>query len=159
MTRSEFLSGVKDFWDLRDFCLSEGSDYFDDIYDESAKDEYVDDYLQNLDRYEQWRDVLVFLEKIPDNESDWYRLDDYSGFISLDFNDFAAMKNEVLDWADEYSCWDEEPEPVEEENDDYEIGNEPISAESLLVLCRNDACEEKNSDLPSICILLGKEGE
>lgn len=159
MTRSEFLSDVGDFWSLRDFCYSAGSYYFDDIYDESAKDDYVDDYLNSLGSSDEWRDVLVFLENIPDNESDWYRLDSYSGFIALDCNDFSEMKNEVLEWADENSVWDEEPEPVEEENDDYEAGNEPISTEALLVLCRNDACEDKSSELPPICILLGKEGE
>lgn len=139
MTRSEFLSDVRDFWDLRDFCCDADSYYFDDIFEEGAKDEYVNEYLSNLGRNPDWKDVKDYLNDVPDRESEWYRLDDYAGFMALNDHDFINMKNEVMEWAEDNDIFDEEPEPEEEEDDDYEVKAEPISTEFLFAACKEES--------------------
>lgn len=156
MTKSEFLSDVRDFWDLRDFCYDADSSYFDDIFDEGAKDDFVNEYLSNLGRSLDWKDIRDYLNDVPDRESEWYHLDDYAGFMALNDDDFVNMKNEVMEWAEDNDIFDEEPEPEEEEDDDYEVKDEPISTEFLLAACKEESGDEP-SELPPLSELFESE--
>ena len=156
MTKSEFLSDVRDFWDLRDFCCDADSYYFDDIFEEGAKDDYVNEYLSSLGGRPDWRDVKDYLNDVPDGESEWYRLDDYSGFVALDCDDFSNMKNEVMEWAEDNDIFDEEPESEGEEDDDYEVEDEPISTKYLFAVCKKESSDEP-SELPPLSELFESE--
>ena len=146
MTRQEFIDRVTNWWELIEFCNDEGCDVCEDVVDDDYKDEYVNDHLEEWARDNTWRDLLDILSEIPDDYS-YYRMDANGDFEGLsNFDDFAAYKEDVLDWMDDRGGWDDEEEeelvddddnpfddvsPFEDEEDEDE---EDLSDEPLEIL-------------------------
>lgn len=113
MTRTEFLNGVNDFEDLKDFCLDEDCDICDDVYDEYDRDGYIDERLSEIAEENSWDELRDILAAIPTGY-DYYRCDGRVDWVGLDNTDFEAYKDDVLAWMDNGDYWEEE-EPAEEQ--------------------------------------------
>lgn len=119
MTRQEFLDNVENFSDLIVFCCDEGCDICDDVVDSDYWDEWIDDNLVDWARNDSWRDLMSRLNELDEDSGyTFYIYDDYyceyKG-VDDDGDDFDRYKSEVLDWADEHGCWEEDEEEEEEE--------------------------------------------
>lgn len=119
MTRAEFFDNVTTWWELKDFCDDERCDICEDIYDEDGRDSYINDCLMDWARNDTWTELLARLEDIPTGY-EAYRYDDYGEWEGLDDGDFRAIRDEVAEWVDEYSSWDDDEEEDEEEAVDEE---------------------------------------
>lgn len=136
MTRQEFINDVSSWWELIDFCNDEGCDICSDVVDDDYKDEYVNEHLTEWARENTWQDLLDILRNIPD-DSNYYRFDDYGDLESLDdYSDFENYKEDVLNWADDRECWDEE-----DEEDEYEVEEEPAP---VAYEAANDGAEDED---------------
>lgn len=114
MTRQQFEDEVESFGDLMDFCSEHGLWDLDEVCDDDAKDEYIDEDLRECDW--GWLDIRDALDNIPTGY-DWYRRNGYLDFDALDEYDFEHYKEDVFNHAEESGCFDEEeeeqPEPEE----------------------------------------------
>lgn len=115
MTRQEFIDSIDNYSELKEFCYDNDCNILEDVYDEEARDEMVNEWLVDWARNDSWKELRDRLDNINDDYY-WYRYDDcYDEWVGLnDYEDFDNYKNEVLEWADEYGCWDD-PEDEEEE--------------------------------------------
>ena len=163
MTRQEFIDDVTCWGELIDFCNDEGCDYLDNIYDEDARDDYINEYqLEDWVRNNTWSNLYSLLDDIPSGY-DYYRIDEYGDWEGLDDYDFGDYKDDVLRWADDIGIFDEEDEEEDpadygiedEEVDDEEI-EEPISMFELLSDCQDTyqkiSEEEADEGLDSLLI-------
>lgn len=115
MTRAQFFEEVSTWWELMDFCSDQRCDLCEDIYDDEARDDYINDCLMDWAREDSWEELLSRLQDIPTGY-EYYRLD-YGEWEGLnDGSDFDEMRDEVAEWMDENGYWDDE----EEEDDDEE---------------------------------------
>lgn len=114
MTRTEFFETVTDWDELIDFCSNEDCDICADVYDESGRDAWIDDWLQENVSHMRWQDIYHFLYDIP-NGWDHYRINDYGECEGLDDDDFRAYVEDVAEWMDNGGWWDEEPDDEEAE--------------------------------------------
>ena len=142
MTRAEFFDNVTTWSELKDFCYDERCDILEDIYDEDGRDSYINDCLMDWARNDTWPELLARLEDIPTGY-EAYRYN-YGEWEGLDGADFRAIRDEVAEWVDEYSVWDddEEEEAVDEEDapveyvdqdDETPIEDEDCSFDELFV--------------------------
>lgn len=163
MTRNEFIEEICSWDDLINFCYDNGCDHCDDVFDEEARDELLNERLQDkAKRVDCWQDLLDWLKDISTG-FDCYREADYFDFPPLDEDDFNDYKDDVLDWADDNDIWDEEEEADEDEeppiasnndedtDDDFFAGEEPISIGELMSACNSQIQqiikEEKKKDM------------
>lgn len=123
MTRQEFVDDVTTWWELIDFCNDEGCDYCEDIVDEDAYNEYIDDSLYDKVRngHEGWQDIYEWLEGFPTGYEFYDRYND----CGVDY-DFDSYKNDVLNWGDECGIWEEDEEEEEEFDEDLEEDEEEL---------------------------------
>lgn len=139
MTRNEFLENVTWWGDLKEFCSDEGCDICDDIYDEEDRDEYINECLVDWARNDTWQELFDRLRDIPDGY-DYYRDDEYNGWVGADDSDFDQYKDDVLDWADDHEVWDDD----EDEEDDEWDGGVDVFAEEL---ARDAAAREEDESV------------
>ena len=163
MTRQEFIDEINDWWDLIDFCNSEGCDYLENIYTEESRDDYINEYqLEDWVRNNTWRNLYSLLDDIP-SDYEYYRIDEYGDWEGLDDYDFGDYKDDVLRWADDRGIFDEEDEEedpadygIEDEEVDDEEVEEPISMFELLSGCQDTyqkiSEEEADEGLDSLLI-------
>lgn len=129
MLRQDFIDNITSWWELIDFCSDEDCDICENIYDDDAKDEYINDRLVDWAREYNWRDLYDILGGVPDDAS-YYHLDDYGDFESLDnYSDFEAYKQDVLEWMDDMERWDDDDE--EEDPFGFDEEEEPAPAEVI----------------------------
>lgn len=136
MTREEFLTESQswDWYELMSFCEEMDCMLCKDIYGEDERDEYIDDYLEDIVRTDNWRDVRDFLNNLSD-DYEFYERDDYGGWHALDDGDLITRIRDVIEWMDGRDLWDEEGEEEEDEEDATPIEDEDISISELLVAC------------------------
>lgn len=135
MTRQEFIDGICDFYDLKDWCDDNDCDVCEDIYSEDEFDDYVNNELYDRTRRNDgWQDVLTWLENVPTGYCfyDTYNREgvDESGY------EFDECKARALDWGDDEEIWEEEEieeECEEEDEEEEEEELEPIQFEILFV--------------------------
>lgn len=134
MTRQEFLDEVCTWGDLIDFCRDNRMDDFvEDIYDEEARNDYINECLVDWARDNTWDELYSILDRIPTGY-EYYRYD-YGDWDGLTDDDFYDDKQEVEEYAvangvfdtDEEDEEEPEDEPEEEELED----EEPIEDEDL----------------------------
>ena len=119
MTRDEFYEEVASWYDLINFCSDNGcEDFVSDIYDEDARDEYINDCLVDWARSDTWTELYSRLEDIPTGY-EYYR-NEYGDWEGLDDGDFDDIREEVAEWCDRNGIWDEEEEDEPDEEDDEE---------------------------------------
>lgn len=140
MTRAEFIEDINSFYDLIDFCRDYECSYCDDIYDEDARDEAINEELMDWARDNDWQQLYILLDNIPTGyeyyhytDGEWYGLDD---------GDIDDWKDDVLEWGDDNEIWeDDEEEPPEDdfqdEDDGLEVEPEPISIGELFGVCNS----------------------
>lgn len=158
MTRSEFLESVDNYdldWDdLKEFCNEEDCPVCDDVYDDSDRDDYIDDELENWAYNEHWSDIRDRLTSIPVGY-DWWQRDAYGDWNGLDDGDFQEYVHNVVRWMDEHGAWDEE-EDNEYYSEDYEsLGegdtNEAYEDEDDEELLSKEEAENVISELLIAC--------
>ena len=138
MTRAEFFENVTSWWDLKDFCSDEQCDICDDIYDEGARDDYINECLIDWARNDSWTELLSRLEDIPTGY-DYYRYDDYGEWEGLVDGDFDEIRDEVAEWMDDNGYWDddeeeaddEDEEPIDDEEEEPPVEDEDCSLGEL----------------------------
>ena len=138
MTRAEFFENVTSWWDLKDFCSDEQCDICDDIYDEEARDDYINECLIDWARNDSWTELLSRLEDIPTGY-DYYRYDDYGEWEGLVDGDFDEIRDEVAEWMDDNGYWDddeeeaddEDEEPIDDEEEEPPVEDEDCSLGEL----------------------------
>lgn len=123
MTRAEFFENVTSWWELKDFCDEQRCSLCDDVYDDEARDDYINEYLSEWARNENWYDLRVRLDNLETGYEYW-RLDDYGDWTGLDDDDLDNMKDEVAEWVDDYGDWDDDEEEVDEEEDEEPFDDE-----------------------------------
>lgn len=131
MTRQEFVDEVCSWSDLIDFCSDNRLDFIDDIYDETGRDDYINENLVDWARESTWDELYSILERIPTGY-EYYRYD-YGDWEGLDDSDFDDLKQEVEEYCDRNGYFDdeeeEEPEETEEPEEDEEQEEEPEEEE------------------------------
>lgn len=147
MTRREFLDNIDDFYGLLEFCNENGCDICEDIYDDDAYDECVDDDLAEATREDGWRTIRDWLDDLPVGY-DFYRREGFLTYSGAD-NDFDDYKSDVLEWADDNEIWDEEDDEEEEdleedvnEDDDFEV-EESIPFDDMMKACTASLAEQE----------------
>lgn len=146
MTRQEFIDDVNSWSELINFCNEYGCDECSDVYDESQRDESIDNSLEERARdCNEWRELYSYLNAIPSGY-DYYSYDyDYDEWKGLDDDDFDDYKDEVLDWADDNDIFEEEyteeyedaDDECEEDVEEDELEDEDISLGELFNTCNN----------------------
>lgn len=149
MTRDEFINDIQSWEELINFCDNNDCDICDDIYDESGRDDLLNERLQEkAGEVARWQELWEWLDNIPE-DSDYYREAGYYDFEPVDNDDFDSYKEEVLEWADDNDIWDEEEEAEEDEedpvtsdgdedaDDGFTAEAEPISIGELMTVCNS----------------------
>lgn len=138
MTRQDFINDVNDFDELISFCNDYECDLCEDVYDESARDEYIDDNLRDMaSNADGWQSLLDTLRYIPTGY-DYYRRDDYDDWEGLGDYEFEQYKQDVLEWADDNDIWEEDEEealPEDDDDDEEFVADEPMSIGELMGVC------------------------
>lgn len=140
MTRAEFENEVNDWEDLFDVCRENGLHTLDELYDDGAYNESINDELARRAGNDDWYDVYRWLDELPSGE-DYYYCGDYDWEIA----DFAEWKDNVYNDMEYNDCFEEEEEVDEEEIDEEDgddvqaVDEEPdISDDEFLgILARN----------------------
>lgn len=132
MTRDEFMENVTTFGELKNFCYDWDCDMLDDVYDGDEMDECINECLVDWASNDTWQELYDRLGDIPSGY-DWYRNDDYDGWVGLDDYDFGQYKQEVLEWMDNNDQW--------EDDEEDEGGGNDVFAEEL---ARDAAAHEQN---------------
>ena len=135
MTRQEFIDTCYDFSELKNFCNEYNCYELDDVYDSDDRDYYIDEEL--ADSRDGWRDVRDWLRNIEDGD-DWYQRNDYGEWCGVDYL-FEDFQQRVIDWCEENGIFDDEeeeeesqPEPVTEEEQEFEPFEQDFSVDELL---------------------------
>lgn len=114
MTRQEFIDEIDDFDALTNFCLDVNCSLCDDVYDEEAWNDDIDESLCETAQNNSWRDMLDILQEYYRiSGCGWYRRDDYGEWYCLDDDDFTAYKECILHYGDDNDIWDDEEEEEE----------------------------------------------
>ena len=121
MTRTEFINEVNDFYDLKDFCGEVDCNVCDDIIDSDQYDSYVSDDIENAVGNYSWEEIRDFLWNLPQGW-DFYRCNASFDYDYMNDDDFQQYKDDVMNWMDRDSCWDEEE--MEEVDGDAESDGE-----------------------------------
>lgn len=117
MTRSDFLMNVTIFGDLVNFCNDESAwELYEEYglmdaeqYDNSVKEDIVE---CSSDMH--WYEIGECLAEFPPyNAGGYYIRRGCLDYRTADDDDFDIILNNILDYYDDYDCWDEE-EPEEE---------------------------------------------
>lgn len=137
MTRQDFIDYVGYWSELLDFCTEEGCYVCENIYSDASRNDFIEEDLYEMVRDMNWREVLNVLQGYDSNSGyDYYLKNDYGEFEGLnDDDDFVSYKDDVLDWGDRYSVWEDE-EDDEEDNEEnlepYDSDDEvPLEAEDI----------------------------
>lgn len=117
MTRAEFENEVTTWGELFDVCREHDLRTLDDVYDDEAYDDAINNELVERARQDNWYDVYRWLDELPSGE-DYYYCGDYDWEVA-DFDDFKGRVYEDMEYND---CFEEEEE--EEEIDEEEIDEE-----------------------------------
>lgn len=149
MTREQFEEYVVDFDSLVDFCNDYGYEsYVEDVYDEGAYDEHIDEELDELvHNGERWWDVKDFLDDV-DTGYDWYYRNEWGEWSPLtedcDFDDWVSN---LIDMLEDDGFFELDNEDEEELVEDFEaelesikdrlapIEEEDLSIDELFVGC------------------------
>lgn len=143
MTRTEFIENVQSWCELIEFCDDEGCPICEDIYDEDARDEYIDNDLVDMARNaDGWRTLLQNLDDI-ETGYEYYRLDGYGEFIGVDDEDFQDYKDDALEWGDDNDIWDDE----EEEEYEEQVDEEPAPPEVIVEDEEDNGFEEEGCSI------------
>lgn len=129
MTRQEFIDDVTTWDDLVAFCSEEDYD-LEDIYSAEQRDDYINEDLVEMARYNGWRDLLETLNDLSNGDGyDYYRRDYNGDWVVLEDNDeeFNDLKGYVIEWMDENNYWPDDEEDGDEE--EYNNEEEPPPAE------------------------------
>ena len=120
MTREEWIDSMEDFDDLRTWCIDNGvfEDTMYDIYDDYEVDDQVNDDVANCD--DSWSNLRDYLNDIPTGYN-WYRRDGSFDYVGLTHSDFLDLKQEVLDYLDEYGGYFDDEEEEEEDLAPFEM--------------------------------------
>lgn len=122
MTKREFEEKYKDgnFGDLIDFCVYENSEYSEfiaDIYSDSDRDDYINNWLEDAANHYSWGDILHELRCYEDDGSySWWRFNEWGdGWSGLDENDYADLYESLLKELieDDFFEYDEEVDKKE----------------------------------------------
>lgn len=121
MTRTDFMENITSLTDLVRFCFEEDCDICEDLYEDDAYDEQVEEDI--VDSGFGWRALRDYLNDLPAGYP-WYRRDgtlDYVG-IEEDGDEFEDYKSEVMNWMDEREYWEDDdttpPFPADDEDDE-----------------------------------------
>lgn len=149
MTKQYFINEVNSWSELMDVCYDEGCNCCDDVYDDEAYDETIDNQIMDWLESESWRDVLARLNDLPTGY-DYYTRDDWGEWHGVD-NDFDVYKSDVFDWFEDNGYWEDEAQEDNQEDDyddygeDEPLEEEEISVAELFAVCKNKVQDaEKN---------------
>ena len=126
MTREEFLRDVTNFSDLKSFCYDMDIGLLDDVYDEGGRDAEINEWLCYNVRDYDWEDIRDRLAGIPTGDG-WFYENGWDDWDVLDENEFESYKQEVLEYCDEASLWDD----PDAENEDDPPYDDPSYASSI----------------------------
>ena len=138
MTREYFIHEVDNWADILSWCGDCGCDVCEDIYDESGRDDLVNEMLVDWARDDSWTELRDRLNNIPETDG-YFRYNDYGEWEDVDYDsDRDAYKEEIVEWCDDHDAWDEddedpepEYEPVPYYNSDVAPVLEPIEDEGF----------------------------
>lgn len=147
MLRQEFIDNIVRWGDLTSFCYNEDCSICDDIYDEDARDEYIDDHLVEYAHEHDWTTLRNILDNIPTGY-DWYILDDYNEWEGADDDLFDERKEMVLEWMDNGGYWEDEDEEEIVTVSEPDAAVEEIDVEDLTPIEEEDISV---SELFSMC--------
>ena len=139
MTRSEFIREISCFSELREFCEEEQLSDCDDYVDGDRLDDAIDEDIRYCDM--NWRDVRDYLNDITTGE-DFYRRDGCLDYVPMDSEDFESLKQDVLNYMDDYREWD--PEDDDEEDETEEVDEESVDDEYVYT---DPVIEDPNSKI------------
>jgi len=113
MTREEWINDIEDLGDLRTWCIDNGvfEDTMYDIYDDYEVDDEINDDVANCG--DSWSCLRDYLNDIPTGYN-WYRRDGSFDYVGLVRGDFLNLKQEVLDYLDNYGGFFDDEEEEEE---------------------------------------------
>lgn len=142
MTRNEFINDINDWEELIDFCRDMNYELCDDIYSEYSRDDYINDYLENIaSECGDWRSLISTLEDITTGY-DYYLYESTTDWRGLDDGDFECYKETVVEWMDDRELWSEEEDDEEEECnvDPYDLS--PLETEDISISELFSACSQ-----------------
>ena len=128
MTLETFDEEVCDFSDLKDWCSEHSCEYCDDVYDDYAKNDRINEDLVDWARECTWEELYSILDNIPTGY-DWYTYNDYGEWSPADFDSYKSW---CRDWGienDEFYNPEYEDEDEDEDVDPYEL--EPTEEEEV----------------------------
>jgi len=131
--------------ELLELCRDYDCNICEDIVDDDQLDEHVDSDINGTDY--GWRALRDYLSDIPTGY-DYYRCDGSFDYAGMDDSDFDYYKEQVLDWMDEDSLWDDEDDDEaydpdadlfspgeEEEPEEPPVEEEDFSVSDLMGMC------------------------
>jgi len=128
MTRTEFREEINSWDELITFCNDAGLNACEDVYDDGAYDDMVEEDISERDwGWERLRDCLSDLPESRWNE--FYYRDGWLDYRVLDEDDFDAWKSSAEDEMDNWGGFDEEDEDEDEEGEEVEEEEAPVEDE------------------------------
>lgn len=118
MTRQEFIDDITYIGDLVRFCDDVGCDICGGVYDDEARDDYLDQQVCDWAHDEAWYELRDMLDNIPTGY-DWWIINDYGDWNGIDDDEFDRLKDDVLDWADERGVFEDD----DDDDEDHTIPN------------------------------------
>lgn len=117
MNRQEFIDNVEDVADFLSFCFDNNYDsYAECIYDDSSRDDYINEQLPEMVSYNSWYEIRDTLNSLSDQGNyDYWRRDNYGDWNGIDDDEFEYMKNDLLERLDEDNFFDDDEGEEEEE--------------------------------------------
>lgn len=156
MTREEFEQ-IDNISDLLEFCDEYDCYVYDEIYSQDSYDDCVDDRIRDMVRRDHWTEVRDYLDGLP-CDFDYYRKEEYEDeWVGLyEDDDFDDLKDEVRNWAEEETIFDddddatdeerEECEPTEPEEEEEEVEpDEPFTLSELVSVCKSSVQKIEDS--------------
>lgn len=145
--RLDFINNVTDWRDIIEFCVNNDLDFHNNIYDDNALNDYIEENLEELAHNYYWTEVLDVLQSIPQGLDFYIREEDsFMEFSPARQSDFDFIKDEILEYMDDINGWDEdeqESDTSEESNHESENQEEfnintDISIDDFLISNVND---------------------
>ena len=148
MTRQEFIDNVEYWYELIDFCNDIECDICENIISGDNLEENIREDFNDFGSEYPWTDIRSWLNDIVDGYDYYVRQGSFE-YEHLRGDDFAAYKDEVLDYMDRNDLWDDVDEDGWEETlestnfeystpeieDDEEFQEEDISVSDLFSAC------------------------
>ncbi len=108
MTRDCFIDDVNTWGELINVCRENDINECCDVYTDDDRDDVINEELEDASHYNDWRNVLGWLENIPTGYNYYIRYDnEWDGTDDGDYL-FTQYKERVLSRMDEAGFWDEE---------------------------------------------------